>query len=107
MYFVVPRVILFREEHTRRVFVEKVDFISAPGVSPAGVYRTGGPHAMLTGLCETPMPDASCLEVLRGRVIPELAETYPDFAAQLKNEIDPQYQNGHSFRLKELNKLVE
>ena len=45
MYFVVPRVILFRPEHTRRVFVEKVDFISAPGVSPPDVYRPGGPHA--------------------------------------------------------------
>lgn len=50
LYFVVPRVILFREEHSRRVFVDKVDFISAPGVSEPGVYRTGGPHALLTGL---------------------------------------------------------
>ena len=50
LYFVVPRVILFREEHSRRVFVEKVDFVSAPGVSPPGVQRTGGPHALLTGL---------------------------------------------------------
>ncbi len=51
MYFVVPRVILFRPEHTRRVFVEKVDFISAPGVSPPDVYRPGGPHALVTELC--------------------------------------------------------
>ena len=50
LYFVVPRVILFREEHSRRVFVNKVDFISAPGVSEPGVHRTGGPHALLTGL---------------------------------------------------------
>jgi glutaconate CoA-transferase subunit B len=50
LYFLVPRVILFREEHTRRVMVPKVDFISAPGVSDAGVYRPGGPHALLTGL---------------------------------------------------------
>jgi len=50
MYFVVPRVILFREEHTRRVFVPKVDFISAPGVSPPEVYRPGGPKALVTGL---------------------------------------------------------
>jgi glutaconate CoA-transferase, subunit B len=48
LYFVVPRVILFREEHTPRVFVDKVDFISAPGVSDPGVYRTGGPYALLT-----------------------------------------------------------
>lgn len=50
LYFLVPRVILFREEHTRRVLVEKVDFISAPGRSEAGVYRPGGPHALLTNL---------------------------------------------------------
>jgi len=50
LYFLVPRVILFREEHTRRVMVPKVDFISAPGVSEAGVYRVGGPYALLTGL---------------------------------------------------------
>jgi glutaconate CoA-transferase subunit B len=50
LYFLVPRVILFREEHTRRVMVPRVDFVSAPGSSDAGVYRTGGPHALLTGL---------------------------------------------------------
>jgi glutaconate CoA-transferase subunit B len=49
LYFVVPRVILFREEHSPRVLVEKVDFISAPGASE-GVYRRGGPYALLTGL---------------------------------------------------------
>lgn len=50
LYFLVPRVILFREEHTRRVMVPKVDFVSAPGVSPANVYRPGGPYKMVTGL---------------------------------------------------------
>lgn len=49
LYYVVPRVILFREEHSPRVFVDRVDFISAPGVSP-GVERRGGPHALLTGM---------------------------------------------------------
>jgi glutaconate CoA-transferase subunit B len=49
LYYVVPRVILFREEHSPRVFVDKVDFISAPGASD-GVVRNGGPHALLTGL---------------------------------------------------------
>jgi glutaconate CoA-transferase, subunit B len=51
MYFMVPRVILFREEHTRRVLVPEVEFISAPGTSPASVYRPGGPHALVTGRC--------------------------------------------------------
>jgi len=126
LYFVVPRVILFREEHSRRVFVDKVDFISAPGTSAPGVHRTGGPHALLTGLglfmfdaakarfrlvslhpgvtlaqirdatgfmfdidpalAETPAPDSATLTLLRGRVLAELTETYPDFAAQLSQE---------------------
>jgi glutaconate CoA-transferase subunit B len=50
LYFLVPRVILFREEHTRRVMVPKVEFVSAPGTSAPNVYRPGGPHALLTGL---------------------------------------------------------
>jgi glutaconate CoA-transferase subunit B len=50
LYFIVPRVILFREEHSRRVLVEKVDFVSAPGTSPPELYRPGGPHALLTGI---------------------------------------------------------
>lgn len=50
LYFLVPRVILFREEHTRRVMVPKVDFISSPGVSAPGEHRRGGPYALLTGL---------------------------------------------------------
>lgn len=127
LYFVVPRVILFREEHTPRVFVEKVDFISAPGVSPEGVFRSGGPVALLTGkglfrfdktrpgfelesvhpghdLAEikqatgfqfahdaeprqTQLPDRPTLDLLRGRVFDELAETYPEFATQMRREL--------------------
>jgi glutaconate CoA-transferase subunit B len=51
LYFVVPRVILFRTEHSRRTLVSKVDFVSAPGVSPPNVYRRGGPIALVTPLC--------------------------------------------------------
>jgi len=51
LYYVVPRVILFRTEHSRRSLVEKVDFISAPGTSPPGVFRTGGPIALITNRC--------------------------------------------------------
>lgn len=50
LYFVVPRVILFREEHSPRVFVDKVDYVSAPGTSEPGITRSGGPHALLTSL---------------------------------------------------------
>ena len=48
LYYVVPRVILFRTEHSRRTLVPKVDFVSAPGTSPPEVYRTGGPIALVT-----------------------------------------------------------
>ena len=48
MYFVVPKIILFREEHTPRTLVKKVDFISAPGISPPNVYRPGGPKYLIT-----------------------------------------------------------
>lgn len=128
LYFVVPRVILFREEHSPRVMVEKVDFVSAPGTSEPGVFRSGGPYALLTSkglfhfdkehkgfrltsiheghsLSEikdatgfsfdntaspetTPGPDALTLQLLRGRVLDELSETYPDFAAQMHREIE-------------------
>ena len=48
MYFVVPQIILFREEHSPRTLVNKVDFISAPGISDDNVYRPGGPKYLLT-----------------------------------------------------------
>jgi glutaconate CoA-transferase subunit B len=51
MYYLIPRVILFREEHSRRVFVPKVDFISSPGSSDHNIYRRGGPISLLTNLC--------------------------------------------------------
>jgi glutaconate CoA-transferase, subunit B len=50
LYYLIARVILFREEHTRRVMVPRVDFISAPGTSDANTYRRGGPYALLTSL---------------------------------------------------------
>ena len=49
MYFTARRTILFREEHSPRVLVPKVDFVSAPGWTPAHVWRRGGPQALVTG----------------------------------------------------------
>ena len=48
MYFVVPQIILFREEHSPRTLVDKVDFISAPGHSDENIHRPGGPKFLLT-----------------------------------------------------------
>lgn len=119
LYHLVPRVILFREEHSPRVLVPKVDFVSAAATTPE-VARRGGPHALLTNLAlfdfdrgrggfrlrsahpgttaeevrartgftyesdaavpATPAPDAATLGLIRGRILGELAECYPEFA---------------------------
>jgi glutaconate CoA-transferase subunit B len=51
LYYVVPKVILFRTEHSRRTLVPKVGFVSAPGGSADNVYRPGGPIALVTNRC--------------------------------------------------------
>lgn len=51
LYYVVPKVILFRTEHSKRTLVPKVGFISAPGGSEPNVHRTGGPIALITNRC--------------------------------------------------------
>jgi len=48
LYYMAHRVILFRTEHTKRTFVEKVDFVTAPGITPANVHREGGPTKVVT-----------------------------------------------------------
>jgi glutaconate CoA-transferase, subunit B len=121
LYYVVPKVILFRTEHSRRTLVPQVDYISAPGASDKNVFRPGGPVALITNRClfsfakgsftlesvhpghtvdeviehtgfeferpanvpETPPPSAETLKLLRETVAPQLAEVYPQFAAQV------------------------
>ena len=123
MYFAARRTILFREEHSRRVLVQKVEFISAPGWSPPEVARRGGPQALLTGKAlftwqaerrrfrlesvhpggtvddimdstgfefdrdsntrSTPVPSREDLDVIRTKVKPEIAASYPEFAARV------------------------
>jgi glutaconate CoA-transferase subunit B len=121
LYYVVPKVILFRTEHSRRTLVPKVDFISAPGANDENVYRPGGPVALVTNRClfsfangrftlasvhpghtveevventgfdfdmpatvaETPVPTPETLKLMRDVVAPQLAEVYPQFAAQV------------------------
>lgn len=48
LYSQVPNIVLFREEHSPRVLVPKVDFISAAGSGPEGTYRPGGPGWLVT-----------------------------------------------------------
>ena len=121
LYYVVPKVILFRVEHSRRTLVPKVDFISAPGANETNVFRPGGPIALVTNRClfsfangrftlasvhpghtveevientgfdfdkpasvpETPAPSPATLKLLRETVAPQLAEVYPQFAAEV------------------------
>ncbi len=79
MYFSAGKTILFREEHSPRVLVKKVDYVSAPGWSPPEVQRWGGPAALLTGKAlflwqkekrkfrlESVHPDSSAAEVKAG-----------------------------------------
>ncbi|MGI4955849.1 MAG: CoA-transferase [Janthinobacterium lividum] len=51
LYMMVPRTILFREEHSPRVLVPRVAHISAPGTSPPGHFRRGTAQALVTGRC--------------------------------------------------------
>ena len=121
LYYVVPKVVLFRLEHSRRTLVPEVDFISAPGANAPNVYRPGGPIALVTNRClfsfaggrfrlasvhpghsvdevaehtgfeyesladvpVTAAPSPATLKTLREAVAPQLAEVYPQFAAQV------------------------
>ncbi len=113
MYGVVPRVILFREEHSRRVLVPKVEFVSARGnpqalltgkalflwqkdrrrfrlesVHPGGTVEeiadlTGFEFDRNENVKTTPAPSAAALALLRSKVNVEIAANYPAFAARV------------------------
>ena len=110
MYSVVPKVILFREEHSPRVLVPKVEFISAAG-NPAALLtgkalfswqkdrrrfrleslhdgedvrsHTGFDYDAPQAVPRTPAPSAEDLALLRGAVASEMAANYPDFARKV------------------------
>ncbi|MBI3757286.1 MAG: CoA synthetase [Deltaproteobacteria bacterium] len=48
LYYMAHRVILFRDQHTPRIFVEQVDFVTGAGATPENVYREGGPALLVT-----------------------------------------------------------
>jgi glutaconate CoA-transferase subunit B len=110
MYAVVPKVIHFREEHSPRVLVPKVEFVSAAGDPKALLtgkalfswqkerrrFRLESLHdgediRSLTGfhydapavVPRTPAPSTGDLEILRGVVAREMAANYPDFARRV------------------------
>jgi glutaconate CoA-transferase, subunit B len=78
LYYVVPRVILFRTEHSPRTLVPRVDFVSAPGTSPDNVHRPGGPVALITNRCHFAFDRASggfrLVSVHPGHAVQEVIE---------------------------------
>jgi len=76
LYYVVPKVILFRTEHSRRTLVPRVDFISAPGASEPNVFRPGGPIALVTNRCLFSFADGrfTLTSVHPGHTIDEVIE---------------------------------
>ena len=110
MYSVVKNTILFREEHSPRVLVPKVEFVSAAGdpaalvtgkalfswqkpkrrfrlesVHEAGDIRaeTGFSFDAPAQVALTPPPSAEDLALLRGPVAKAIAADYPDFAKRV------------------------
>jgi glutaconate CoA-transferase subunit B len=113
MYPIVPRVILFREEHSPRVLVKKVDFVSAcgnpaalvtgkalfswqrdrrrfclesvhPGSSAEEVRAsTGFDYDVSPSFAVTEAPREEELKTLRTKVATEMARDYPEFARRV------------------------
>ena len=111
LYYVVPKVILFRTEHSRRTLVPKVDFISAPGGNEPNVFRNGGPIALVTNRCvfsfdrtakrfrlESVHPSHTVDEVIehtafafdRPDNVPETQAPSPDALKLMRNRVAPQ-----------------
>jgi glutaconate CoA-transferase subunit B len=51
LYYLARRVVVFRSDHSARVFVQRVDHVTSPGSTPADVVRPGGPCKVVTPLC--------------------------------------------------------
>jgi glutaconate CoA-transferase subunit B len=109
MYPMVKNTILFREEHSKRVLVPKVEFVSARGdpaalltgkalfswqkdkrrfrlesVHEAGDIRSETGFDYDAGeIALTPGPSDEDLALLRGPVASAMAADYPDFAKRV------------------------
>ena len=51
LYYAAGRVVVFRAEHSPRIFVARVDTVTSPGSTPPGIPRRGGPAKVITPLC--------------------------------------------------------
>lgn len=108
MYSVIPNTILFREEHSTRTLVPKVEFASARGrpralLTGKALFSWNGKGFRLESTHEkedvractgfefeapaevplTPPPSAGELSLLRGPVAKALAADYPDFVRRV------------------------
>jgi glutaconate CoA-transferase subunit B len=113
MYPVVRRTILFRDEHSRRTLVSRVEFVSARGdpvalltgralfswqkdqrrwllasLHPEQTVKaieenTGFDYDVPGDVPMTPVPSADDLALLRGPVATAIAADYPDFARRV------------------------
>jgi len=111
LYPVIPRVILFRTEHSPRTLVEAVDFVTAAGtpdslVTPKALLTFGGGELELASYSpggsvdsvraatgwdlrvradvhQTPAPTEAELDLLRGPVRERLAEVYPRYGTTM------------------------
>ena len=112
MYPMVPGTILFREEHSRRTLVPKVEFVSArgnpsalltgkalfawqkdrrrfrlesvhPGHTPDEVRHDTGFDFDFQEVTTTPAPSGQELAALRGPVANAIRADYPDFARKI------------------------
>jgi glutaconate CoA-transferase subunit B len=108
MYSVVKKTILFRDEHSKRVLVPKVEFVSARGTPGAlltgkALFSWQGSRFRLESTHEggdvradtgfdyqspgqiplTPPPTEDDLALLRGSVAKRIAPDYPDFARRV------------------------
>lgn len=65
LYYAVPRIIMFRTEHSRRTFVDEVQFISGAGTSPEGMSRRTKEVKVLTPMAWLELNQTSRLLELR------------------------------------------
>lgn len=85
LYYMAKRVLIFRTEHSPKIFVERVDIVTSPGSSPPGVFRPGGPWKCVTPLCVLRFhPDARelRLESIHPGVMPEEVRSRTGFSVE-------------------------